>query len=64
MEDILCMGHEDKQYKIYPAHVKIKKLLGRSRCRWKSNTELNLQEGGGTLCCGFMFQAGISGLFS
>jgi len=27
MKDILCIGHEDKQYKIYPAHVKIKIFL-------------------------------------
>jgi len=27
MEDILCIGHEEKQCKIYPAHVKIINFL-------------------------------------
>jgi hypothetical protein len=27
MKDILCIRHEEKQYKIYPAHVKIRNLL-------------------------------------
>jgi hypothetical protein len=39
------------------------KRLGRSRCKWKNNSELKFQEDGGTLWCGFMFQARIRGLF-
>jgi hypothetical protein len=27
MEYILCIGHEVKQYKIYPVHVKIRNVL-------------------------------------
>ena len=63
MEDILCIGHEEKQYKSLSSTREDKKLLGRSKCRWKNNTELNFQEGSGALLCGFMFQEGISGLF-
>jgi hypothetical protein len=44
MEDILCMGCEEKEYKRLSDRREEKKFLARSRCRWKNNIELNLQE--------------------